>query len=52
MTDAATPPPANGQGAEELDPEDFLRALLKISPEDAAEALRHAARRGEGDDDE
>lgn len=29
---------------DEVEPEDFLRALLKISPEDAADAREDAAR--------
>ena len=29
----------------EVDPEEFLRALLKISPEDAAKAREDAAKR-------
>jgi hypothetical protein len=37
---------------EEVDPEDFLRALLKISPEDAAKVREDAAKRHATDDDE
>ncbi len=34
----------------DLDPEDFLRAMLKISPEDAAQAREDAARAARHDD--
>lgn len=36
---------------DDLDPEDFLRALLRISPEDAAQARDDAARAAKGQDD-
>lgn len=49
VPDGALTPPPRGGG---VDPEEFLRRMLAISPEDAKKAREQAAKDAAGDDNQ